>query len=131
MLEKDCPNPFRDIALRQHGNMRMKRIVFVDDDQTEIVLLRRLLRDLEGQWQMTFVESGREALDAMEEAAFDAIVTDMQMPGWFVSGGEVQNRRSAETTWYPDGGGAYSIIGTVRARRSRGFAIEVIDVNVQ
>lgn len=59
----------------------MKRILFVDDDQAELLILERMLRSLQNEWEMAFVQSGREALVAMENSPFDAIVTDMQMPG--------------------------------------------------
>ncbi len=35
---------------------------------------------MRGEWEMTFVESGREALEIMDGRSFDVIVSDMQMP---------------------------------------------------
>jgi len=48
--------------------------------------------------------------------------------GWFVSGGEIANRRTASTTWTPGDAGSYTLVGTVRGMRSKGFGIKVIDV---
>jgi len=59
----------------------MVRILFVDDDKTDQLVLRRMLRLFEREWDMTFVQSGQEALEALSQAGFDAIVSDMQMPG--------------------------------------------------
>ncbi|MEW6072109.1 MAG: response regulator [Planctomycetota bacterium] len=58
----------------------MKRILFVDDETSVLDGLRRMLRNCRHAWDMSFVTSGREALQAMEERPFDVIVTDMKMP---------------------------------------------------
>jgi len=59
----------------------MTRIIFVDDDEAEQLILRRALRSFEDEWDMTFVSSGQDALNALEQTSFDVIVSDMQMPG--------------------------------------------------
>lgn len=59
----------------------MKRILFVDDDPNILDGLKRSLRSQRGTWEMMFVPSGEAALSAMEEEAFDVVVTDMKMPG--------------------------------------------------
>jgi HD-like signal output (HDOD) protein/CheY-like chemotaxis protein len=56
------------------------RIVFVDDDPLILDGLRRMLNSLKNDWQMTFVESGAAALDALARTTVDVIVTDMRMP---------------------------------------------------
>ena len=75
----------------------MKHVIFVDDEPLVLKGLARLLHPLRTEWQMTFVTSGAQALEAMTATPFDVLVTDMRMPG--VSGSallaEVSNR-------YPD-----------------------------
>ncbi|MCP4003057.1 MAG: HDOD domain-containing protein [bacterium] len=59
----------------------MSRILFVDDDQSILDGLRRMLRSHREEWEMVFAGSGREALEAAEASPFDVLVTDMKMPG--------------------------------------------------
>jgi len=60
----------------------MKRhILFVDDSPSVLSGLRRMLHDKCSDWEMQFVPSAREALEAIAETAFDAIVSDVNMPG--------------------------------------------------
>jgi len=56
------------------------KIIFVDDEPNVLSGLRRLLRPMRGQWDMTFAGSGREALKILTEKRCDVIVTDMRMP---------------------------------------------------
>jgi putative nucleotidyltransferase with HDIG domain len=58
----------------------MKRILFVDDEAGILDGLKRMLEPMEAEWEMTFASGGEAALAIMEAAAFDVIVTDMQMP---------------------------------------------------
>lgn len=58
----------------------MKKILFVDDEQPVLDGLRRLLHELKNEWDMEFVNSGREALAKLSENTFDLIVCDMRMP---------------------------------------------------
>lgn len=58
-----------------------KRILFVDDEHNVLQGLRRMLRVLNGEWDMSFAQSGREALDLLMQANYDVIVTDVRMPG--------------------------------------------------
>ncbi len=60
--------------------MSRKTILFVDDEKRVLDGLRRMLRPLRKALDMHFVESGREALEIMEEIHFDIIVSDMRMP---------------------------------------------------
>ena len=57
------------------------RILFVDDEIKILQGLRRMLREMRGKWEMVFAESGAKALEAMEKASFDVVVSDMRMPG--------------------------------------------------
>ena len=59
----------------------MKRILFVDDDKRVLEGLQRMLRQHRKVWDMTFVESGANAISAMSTKPFDVIVSDMRMPG--------------------------------------------------
>ena len=56
------------------------QVLFVDDEPNILRGLRRMLRGLAGEWDMQFAESGAEALERLERAPVDVIVTDMRMP---------------------------------------------------
>ncbi|MCD6327427.1 HDOD domain-containing protein [bacterium] len=58
-----------------------KRILFVDDEPNVLLALRRMLHSARGEWDMSFAESGQEALDLLDKDRFDVIVSDMRMPG--------------------------------------------------
>ena len=59
----------------------MKRIIFVDDEVRILEGLQRMLRPQRHVWEMAFAPSGQAALQMMEAAPFDVIVSDMRMPG--------------------------------------------------
>jgi len=60
----------------------MKRIIFVDDEEHVLQGLKRMLRSVRQDWNVTLAESGKAALEIMErEEPFDMVVSDMQMPG--------------------------------------------------
>jgi len=59
----------------------MKKLLFVDDDSMVLAGLRRALHDMRGEWRVDFAGGGPAALDAMEKEPFDAVITDMRMPG--------------------------------------------------
>ena len=67
-----------------------KRILFVDDEPKILDGLRRMLRNMRREWDMTFVTSGREALEAINKEPFDVVVSDMRMPE--MDGAELLNR---------------------------------------
>lgn len=57
------------------------RVLFVDDEPHILQGLRRSLSALDDRWDMTFCQSGAEALELMAgQPAFDAVVSDMRMP---------------------------------------------------
>jgi HD-like signal output (HDOD) protein/CheY-like chemotaxis protein len=70
-----------------------KRILFVDDDALVLKGLERSLRSLRGDWDMAFVQDGAEALSRLDEAIFDVVVSDLQMPG--MNGVELLSRVKA------------------------------------
>lgn len=63
------------------GSTEKKKILFVDDEPNVLSGLRRSLRSQRKEWEMEFAGSGQEALAKAEEIRFDAVVTDMRMPG--------------------------------------------------
>jgi HD-like signal output (HDOD) protein/CheY-like chemotaxis protein len=70
--------------------MTNRRILFVDDDQNILQGLQRMLRGMRHEWDMYFVDSGDKALAHLDHQPFDAIVSDMRMPG--MDGAELLNR---------------------------------------
>jgi putative nucleotidyltransferase with HDIG domain len=58
-----------------------KLILFVDDEPPILNGLRVRLHRLRTKWEMHFAESGAKAIEALERAHFDVVVTDMRMPG--------------------------------------------------
>lgn len=59
----------------------MINILFVDDEPNILEGLQRMLRPLRHEWNMSFANSGAEALAMFEESPGDVIVSDMKMPG--------------------------------------------------
>jgi HD-like signal output (HDOD) protein len=59
----------------------MKNLLFVDDEARILQGLQRQLRALHNQWNMSFFESGSQALDYMATHPVDVIISDMMMPG--------------------------------------------------
>lgn len=57
-----------------------KRILFVDDEPNFLDGLRRMLRDKRTEWDMVFVNSVDEALDALSRDGYDVVVSDVNMP---------------------------------------------------
>jgi HD-like signal output (HDOD) protein len=67
----------------------MKQILFVDDEPKLLDGLKRSLRPMRNEWNMTFVASGEEALKELARASFDVVISDMRMPG--MDGAQLQN----------------------------------------
>jgi HD-like signal output (HDOD) protein/ActR/RegA family two-component response regulator len=59
----------------------VRRVLFVDDEPQLLDGLRDALRPWRRHWQMTFAPDGLAALGALQLEAYDAVVTDMRMPG--------------------------------------------------
>jgi len=51
--------------------------------------------------------------------------------GWFASGGEIQNRRARRTVWETPNPGPHTLILTAYGRKSRGFAMQIINVTTK
>ncbi len=61
--------------------MSKKRILFVDDEPLVLQGLQRMLRSMRYEWEMEFAEGGSKALERLDQAPFDVVVSDMLMPG--------------------------------------------------
>ena len=57
-----------------------RRILFVDDEPMVLKGLQRTLRKMRQDWDMTFVSSGRQALNVLAKKPIDIIVSDLRMP---------------------------------------------------
>lgn len=58
-----------------------QNILFVDDEESILDGLRRMLRPLRHEWRVALANSGQDALEKLTMARFDVIVSDMRMPG--------------------------------------------------
>ena len=58
-----------------------KQILFVDDQQPVLDALRRMLRSQCNTWEMVFVNRPETAWRQLLEKEFDAVVSDIEMPG--------------------------------------------------
>ena len=59
----------------------MNSVLFVDDEAAILDALRMRLRPMRTKWDMKFVDSGGLALQALQQAPFDVIVSDVRMSG--------------------------------------------------
>lgn len=58
-----------------------RRILFVDDEPVLLDGLKRMLRGMRDQWEMTFAVSAEAALEIIKCKPVDVVVTDVRMPG--------------------------------------------------
>ncbi|MHC4182004.1 MAG: HDOD domain-containing protein [Planctomycetota bacterium] len=58
----------------------MKRILFVDDNPSEVQELKKMLKPMCHEWKIEFAVSGEEALNFMANSPFDVVVSNMHMP---------------------------------------------------
>ncbi len=70
--------------------MDKNKILFVDDEPNILSGLKRMLRSMRKEYDLHFAESGKDALELMDEHEFDVIVSDMRMPG--IDGAELLRR---------------------------------------
>lgn len=68
----------------------MIRVLFVDDEPAVLEGLENRLRRLRGRWQMRFALGSAQALEQLDAAPADVIVSDMRMPG--MDGGQLLDR---------------------------------------
>jgi putative two-component system response regulator len=74
-----------------------KQILIVDDDQRMLDAMRRTLRPQGDEWDVTYIRHPEQAWESLLTAAYDAVVTDVRMPG--ISGLELLERiRKSEKT---------------------------------
>src|SRR5271170_2657624 len=71
-----------------------KRILFVDDDPDLLMGLKLALRPMRTKWEMEFASGGEEALQVLALRPFDAVVSDMRMPG--MNGAELLDKVQEE-----------------------------------
>ena len=57
-----------------------KRLLFVDDEPNCLKAMERMLHGQRQVWEMHFVSSVREALEAVGENDFDMVISDVSMP---------------------------------------------------
>lgn len=67
-----------------------KHILFVDDERPVLEALSRALRRQRDAWDIVCANDGRQAWEELIEAAYDAVVSDVRMPG--LSGLELLER---------------------------------------
>ncbi len=58
----------------------MKKILFIDNDKNAIKNLKKQLHSMQVVWNMSFVESAKDALTLMEGTSYDVTVSEMNMP---------------------------------------------------
>lgn len=58
-----------------------RRVLFVDDEQSILQALARMLRPLRHDLHPEFAQSGKDALALLATQQFDVVVADMRMPG--------------------------------------------------
>jgi putative two-component system response regulator len=58
-----------------------KHILIIDDDQRVLDSLGRVLHEQTEEWDIKYVDRPEEAWESLLETAYDAVVTDLRMPG--------------------------------------------------
>lgn len=61
--------------------MNKKGVLFVDDETNILLGIKRMLRSLRKEYDFYFADSGRAALEIIENHNIDIVVSDMRMPG--------------------------------------------------
>jgi YesN/AraC family two-component response regulator len=68
----------------------MMRLLFVDDEPRVLQGLTQGLRNKRHVWEMVFAEGATTALEDIGRGRFDAVISDMRMPG--MDGAELLRR---------------------------------------
>jgi putative nucleotidyltransferase with HDIG domain len=68
-------------SVSDSGVVDIKRILFVDDEQSLLGGLRDALWSYRHRWAMSFVTGGQEALATLEAVPHDVVISDLRMPG--------------------------------------------------
>ncbi len=76
-LAEEDRHPASLLAGTQRG--RGERVLVVEDEPAVRALVSTILRS--GGYEVTNVQSGQEALRALQDGTFDMIVSDVRMPG--------------------------------------------------
>jgi two-component system sensor histidine kinase RpfC len=79
---------FDDPFVRHRARVRPLRILIADDQSSNLLVMRRLLEKAGHRPQL--VDDGNDVLSALEAQRFDAVITDLHMPG--VSGIEIMKQ---------------------------------------
>ncbi|MBN2069933.1 MAG: HDOD domain-containing protein [Candidatus Krumholzibacteriota bacterium] len=58
-----------------------KKILFVDDEPNVLLGLKRMMRVHRAEFDIAFAESGIEAIEKLTQDRFDAVISDLRMPG--------------------------------------------------
>lgn len=70
------------------------RILLVDDEQSVLDSLRRMLNSRRGEWELSFTTDPNQAWEWLRDRRFDAVLLDVKMPG--ISGLELLERIRSE-----------------------------------
>ena len=60
---------------------RKKHILFVDDEPAVLQSMRRLIHQRRPEWQTKCANGVNEALTKLKSTSFDAVISDIKMPG--------------------------------------------------
>src|SRR5450756_1427998 len=120
-----------DAIKRQRQPIRSALVV--DDDQRFVRLIRRMLRTLlEPESEILSAHNGKEALEILQHRSIELVLLDLMMPE--VSGMEVLAAMSGDerlaaipvivTSAHEQGGGHFSLDGTISISKPDGFQVE-------
>lgn len=76
ILEEELVSAMR----RLNSDQSIRRVLAVDDDPDDLRLLQKILEQNQ-QFKVTLAQGGHEALSALQQAAPQAIILDLYMPG--------------------------------------------------